>query len=288
MKEATSLREKEAAAVAKQSGDSQTNIAAASRRKQRVLGKQGYAPASGQITETLSKTKETMGKDLGDLTANEEAAKKTFEDLVDAKNKKDLDDLTAEEEAAEKIVHSYSAGQDSMWSAAAVRETEQFVISYVLAMAWERQGLAYVGLTKEQLVSELQALQPEQIAGELQATLPATEKLTTEQIAGELQVGDDLTKELSTMEPIAGELQVVGDLTKEQFASELQALLRRAKKLTTEQIAGELQAMQPATEKLSSEQIAGELQARQFGKQLRAHRGVVPQLRFRGSSSSGR
>ena len=42
---------------------------------------EGYAPASGQITGILSEMKETMGKDLGDLTAKEETTKKSFEEL---------------------------------------------------------------------------------------------------------------------------------------------------------------------------------------------------------------
>ncbi len=47
---------------------------------------EGYAAASGQITGILSQMRETMEKDLADLTAKEEIAKGSFEGMVAAKS----------------------------------------------------------------------------------------------------------------------------------------------------------------------------------------------------------
>merc|ERR1719265_2517102 len=48
---------------------------------------QGYAPASGEIVGMLKQMGDTMNKDLKDLIAQEEEAKKSFEGLMEAKQK---------------------------------------------------------------------------------------------------------------------------------------------------------------------------------------------------------
>jgi len=125
--EAKALREKEAAAFAKASADLKTNTAALGKAiaalergagdaflqtgtaaKLRQLSidadisapdreiltaflsqgeADGYAPQSGQITGILKQMKETMEKDLAELTATEEAAIKDFEAMMAAKAK---------------------------------------------------------------------------------------------------------------------------------------------------------------------------------------------------------
>merc|ERR1719326_550094 len=54
-----------------------------------LAGGQGenYTPQSGQITGILKEMKDTMDKDLADLTAAEEAAKTTYGELMSAKTK---------------------------------------------------------------------------------------------------------------------------------------------------------------------------------------------------------
>jgi len=133
MATATSLREKEAVAFAKESSDLKTNIAAlakataaieagtagsflqnaaATKNLQRITvdadmtvadremltsflsQSQGYAPQSGQIVGILKQMKETMEGTLADVTAAEEEAIKNFDALMAAK-KKELDTNTA-------------------------------------------------------------------------------------------------------------------------------------------------------------------------------------------------
>merc|ERR1719272_2616219 len=48
---------------------------------------QGYAPASGEIVGILKQLGDTMNKDLKELIAQEEAAKKDYEELMAAKQK---------------------------------------------------------------------------------------------------------------------------------------------------------------------------------------------------------
>merc|ERR1719160_250952 len=55
---------------------------------------QGYAPASGEIVGILKQLGDTMFKDLNELIAAEEAAKKAYEELMAAKQK-EVDSLTA-------------------------------------------------------------------------------------------------------------------------------------------------------------------------------------------------
>jgi len=131
--EATSLREKEAAAYAKSSSDMKTNVAAMGKAvgaiskgmggaflqssNSNVLRKlsvdmdmssvdrdvlssflsesTGYAPASGQIVGILKQMLDTMSKELADATAAEEASVKSFNDLVAAKEKQ-INALTQE------------------------------------------------------------------------------------------------------------------------------------------------------------------------------------------------
>jgi len=129
--EATALREKEAAAFAKESGDLKTNIAALAKAIPAIekgmgsgflqttsatvvkqlsidmdmsnvdrqmlasfLGsKNGYAPASGEITGILKTMEDEMNANLADTTAAEEAAIAGFEELKAAKTK-EIDALT--------------------------------------------------------------------------------------------------------------------------------------------------------------------------------------------------
>jgi len=130
---ATALREKEAAAFATESSDLKTNVAALGKataaieagtagsflqsssamtalRKMTVDADmnsvdremltsflsqgQGYAPQSGQIVGILKQMKDTMEKNLAEITAAEEEAIKTFEALMAAK-KKEIDANTA-------------------------------------------------------------------------------------------------------------------------------------------------------------------------------------------------
>merc|ERR1719377_199232 len=132
---ATALREKEAKAFAKESGDDKTNIAAmkkATAAIEKGMGaaflqtsaantlKQlsitmdissmdrdmitafltqssdaGYVPQSGQIVGILKQMTDTMEKDLAEITAAEEKAIKDFEELMAAKAK-EIDALTKE------------------------------------------------------------------------------------------------------------------------------------------------------------------------------------------------
>jgi len=63
----------------------------------------GYAPASGEITGILKEMGDTMSKTLADLTADEEAAIKTFAELSSAKAK-EIEALTASIESKTKQV----------------------------------------------------------------------------------------------------------------------------------------------------------------------------------------
>merc|ERR1719353_2104118 len=132
---ATAIREKEAAAFAKTSGDYKTNLAAmkkataaiskgmggaflqtstASVVKQLSItmemssidrelltsfltqgNGEGYAPASGQIVGILKQMTDTMEKDLADATQQEETAIKDFKGLMAAKTK-EINALTKE------------------------------------------------------------------------------------------------------------------------------------------------------------------------------------------------
>merc|ERR1719421_1158540 len=54
---------------------------------------EGYAPASGEIVGILKQMGDTMGKDIADLVAQEEAAIKAYDELMAAKQK-EVDSLT--------------------------------------------------------------------------------------------------------------------------------------------------------------------------------------------------
>ena len=121
---ATALREKEAAAFAKEKSDGETNIAALAKAIPAIekgmsgflqtgaasvlrglsvsmdmssvdremlasflSSKSGYAPASGEIVGILKTMDDEMKADLASATANEEAAIKSFDGLVAAKTK---------------------------------------------------------------------------------------------------------------------------------------------------------------------------------------------------------
>jgi chromosome segregation ATPase len=62
-----------------------------------------YAPASGEIVGILKQMKDTMEKDLAEVLAEEEAAKKEYEELMAAKQK-EIDSLTAAIESKTKRV----------------------------------------------------------------------------------------------------------------------------------------------------------------------------------------
>merc|ERR1719450_1405159 len=66
-----------------------------------------YAPQSGEIVGILKQMKDTMEKDLAEITAAEEEAKATFEDMVAAKTKQ-IEALTKEIE--EKLTRLGEAG----------------------------------------------------------------------------------------------------------------------------------------------------------------------------------
>merc|ERR1719297_100976 len=139
---ATALREKEAAAFAKESSDLKTNIAALAKATAAIEGGmagsflqnaaataalqrmtidadmstadremltaflsqgQGYAPASGQIVGILKQMKETMEATLADVTAAEEAAIKTFDALMAAKKKEIEANTAAIESKLERV-----------------------------------------------------------------------------------------------------------------------------------------------------------------------------------------
>jgi len=141
--EATALREKEAAAYAKESGEHGTNIKALEKAIAKIstgmMGSflqssaagvirrlsidmelssadrdimtsflsqgenGGYAPQSGEIVGILKQMKETMEKNLGDLTADENAAKATFDQLVAAKQKEIAANSKAIEEKTARV-----------------------------------------------------------------------------------------------------------------------------------------------------------------------------------------
>jgi len=139
--EATALREKEAAAYAKASSDADTNIKAlakaisalesgmagsflqtstaavvrrlsidmdlsnADRDMLTSFLSQGsrYIPRSGEIVGILKQMKDTMEKDLAELTAQEESAKATYEQLIAAKNKEIAANSQAIESKTERL-----------------------------------------------------------------------------------------------------------------------------------------------------------------------------------------
>merc|ERR1719461_578615 len=59
-----------------------------------LSGTQGYAPKSGQIIGILKQMGDTMAADLASATAAEEAAIKTYDELM-ASKKEEVDALTA-------------------------------------------------------------------------------------------------------------------------------------------------------------------------------------------------
>merc|ERR1719482_1537795 len=133
MAKATEMREKEAAAFAKEKANDDSNLAALKKAlaaiekgmaggflqtsaaavlRKLVLSSeisnndrdtltafltqgsgQGYAPASGEIVGILKQMGDTMVKDIADLIAQEEAAKKAYDELMAAKQK-EVDSLT--------------------------------------------------------------------------------------------------------------------------------------------------------------------------------------------------
>jgi len=139
---ATALRKKEAATFAKDSSDLKTNIAAlgnaitalekgaaggsflqsqtASRLRQLTVDmdmsevdrdaltaflsqREGYVPQSGEITGILKQMKDTMVKDLADITATEEQAIKDYDALMAAKAKEIATNQRAIETKTERL-----------------------------------------------------------------------------------------------------------------------------------------------------------------------------------------
>jgi len=142
MATAKALREKEAAAFAKESSDLKTNIAALGKATAAIGGGmagsflqnaaatavlrritldaemsspdremlsaflsqgQGYVPASGEIVGILKQLKDTMEKTLAEVTATEEEAIKTFADLMAAKTKELEANTAAIESKLERV-----------------------------------------------------------------------------------------------------------------------------------------------------------------------------------------
>jgi peptidoglycan hydrolase CwlO-like protein len=142
MATAKALREKEAAAFAKESSDLKTNIAALGKATAAIEGGmagsflqnaaatavlrritldaemsspdremlsaflsqgQGYVPASGEIVGILKQLKDTMEKTLAEVTATEEEAIKTFADLMAAKTKELEANTAAIESKLERV-----------------------------------------------------------------------------------------------------------------------------------------------------------------------------------------
>jgi peptidoglycan hydrolase CwlO-like protein len=142
MATAKALREKEAAAFAKESSDLKTNIAALGKATAAIEGGmagsflqnaaatavlrritldaemsspdremlsaflsqgQGYVPASGEIVGILKQLKDTMEKTLAEVTAIEEEAIKTFADLMEAKTKELEANTAAIESKLERV-----------------------------------------------------------------------------------------------------------------------------------------------------------------------------------------
>merc|ERR1719450_685860 len=66
-----------------------------------------YAPQSGEIVGILKQMKDTMEKDLAEVTAAEEEAKATFESMLEAKTKQ-INALTKEVE--DKLTRLGDAG----------------------------------------------------------------------------------------------------------------------------------------------------------------------------------
>merc|ERR1719265_2868432 len=139
---ATSLRAKDAAAFAKESGEDKSNLEALTKAlaaiekgmagsflqtnaagilRQLSLSQemsnadrdllssflmggasQGYAPASGEIVGILKQMKDTMEKDLAEVIAAEEKAKQDFEGSVDAKEKQIAEATKAVEEKTKR------------------------------------------------------------------------------------------------------------------------------------------------------------------------------------------
>jgi len=139
---ATALREKEAAAFAKESSDLKTNIAALGKATAAIEGGmagsflqnsaatavlkritvdadmsspdremlsaflsqgQGYAPASGSIVGILKQLKDTMEKTLAEVTATEQKAITTFDALVAAKTEELEANTAAIESKLERV-----------------------------------------------------------------------------------------------------------------------------------------------------------------------------------------
>jgi len=167
---ATALREKEAAAYAAEKAESDSNIGAVNSAvaalekgmagafvqttgaqvlRRLVLSKQdlldadrqelvaflsqssGYAPQGGEIVGILKQMGESMSKSLADATAAENAAIKTFDELVAAK-KKEQDSLTAAIEtktrrAGELAVSIVQMKDDLSDTQAALLEDEKFL-----------------------------------------------------------------------------------------------------------------------------------------------------------------
>merc|ERR1719502_1825163 len=96
MAEATTLREKEAAAYAKEAAKDAANIAAVAKATTAIEKGMGvaflssssdYAPASGEITGILKTMHDEMEKDIADQDAAEKAAISAYEALMASKTK---------------------------------------------------------------------------------------------------------------------------------------------------------------------------------------------------------
>merc|ERR1740121_410134 len=68
-----------------------------------LSSKQGYAPQSGEITGILKQMKDTMEKDLADITATENQAIKDYDALMAAKAKEIATNTQAIETKSERL-----------------------------------------------------------------------------------------------------------------------------------------------------------------------------------------
>merc|ERR1719329_1134826 len=94
-------------------------------------GKQGYAPASGEIVGILKQMKDTMEKDLAEVLAAEDAAKQDFEGLVAAKEKEIASSTKAIEEktkrSGEVAVEIVNLKEDLDDTSESLAEDQQFL-----------------------------------------------------------------------------------------------------------------------------------------------------------------
>merc|ERR1719487_2696540 len=193
---ATAIREKEAATFAKDSSDAKTNIAALGKAivalekgatgflqtsAASVLRRisiesmdlsstdrdmlssflaqgSGYVPQSGEITGILKQLKDTMEKDLADMTAAEESAKQNYDGLMKAKeaeiaaNTKAIEAKTVR--SGEVAVEIVNMKEDLDDTSKALAEDQKFLADLSSNCATKKDEYAVVVKTRaEELVA---------------------------------------------------------------------------------------------------------------------------------------